>query len=891
MTHTDDTNNRDCYRKVIEHEEDQAGKGGQMVGLEEEQSLPIETFLNDEEPFHTPEGDSGDSSGSDYSDTHCKSRLPYSRKEQVEEEQEEQEEEEEEQEEEALPSFPLCRGRKTDVEMSAEDSEEDYDDLPRPPAPRGRHAALGKIPPRVIIEEEDDESDPEAENEVEEAEEQEPPRRKGRGRAKLRRREDAVVITEPHGGKEEDDDEDDYKDASDVEKTYKTGPLPDWAKDRAVELYQQYYEQMDALQKKVRKPISTLFAHVNDSRPAAVCAPNPWNAYSAWYTENGEYTKPKDYALKDWNAFVRDAYDKEVKSRIAEEDLSGCEAVCGAMKEYIEWFKERQRKYLEKAQQVWNEHGVHIFGYAMTTRQNNTSMGPSVVWGVGPEFKAVKERCQLSLSRSIEDLTTAFHLEQMEGSQAAANVLDLFEAMNPGSNQKETGKMADRRFLVRMTKHDVKRILDSTGKVAINSFIKHAYRLKLILRNWPTKVRVPGIAGLKSNSLGMSELRAVVSRRMEYVQKALKNQLQEGDKCLKHVHVEQWDKEATPTVGKGKGKGKGKSMAPPSGVPKLLPKSQQALSLWADNDNEINDTQVLPPAGTTQQVPPAAKTLAPPPARQPPLPPTKRSALPIPTKQPVLPPAMKRLFIPPSIPPPTQRPVMPTPVKEGNSALSPQPPESIGLYPATMLSRGPIPLLGIAPSAPLESRPTHAASGMILVESPERRAPVPRVVSRGTNTPIPHPHTTFRYGTSTSSIAQEAQEWEARQEAEFQAQRAAHESNMARLDAERAEMAAFWRPGTVEDGERPSKKRKLNTSATEQLASHDRSGVYRGQTSPVSLRITPPQAGVQFENAVAGSSHLRQTSAGVGENPRYDKYPKVDFKSGMFGGVLKPKRK
>ncbi|KAL0568520.1 hypothetical protein V5O48_013461 [Marasmius crinis-equi] len=950
-------------------EEDQPGpRDVEMRGRRGSEMSP-----GDEE--HGQDMNSGNESGSDFSETRRTGRQQkdQKRRDAIESEADDDDDEYEE-EGDNLPRPPRSRGRQC-TEEEEDEEEEDYDHLPRPTTTRSRDAERLRLARKVNVEEHDgneevketlpvpppprqkakprntdapDESEPEDEDEdeVEEVEEQEPPRRKGRGRTKLKRREDAVVITEPHDGDEtggeEEDDEDEDEDAADTEKTYKTGPLPDWAKDRAEELYQRYYEDMDAIAKKVRKPLSTLFAHVNDLRPASVRACNPWNAFSAWYTENGEFEKPKDCSLQDWNGFVCDAYDKEVKSRVAEEDLGIREVVREAMQEYIDWFEERQRKYLEavkedpakarrhlhkvvtpflkSAQQVWIEHGVHVFGYAMSTRQNNTSMGPSVVWGVGPEFKAVKERCQSSLSRSIEDLTTAFHVEQMEGSQAAADVLDLFEAMKPGPNPKETGKMADRRFLAKMIKHDVESLLGSTGKVAINSFLEHAYRLKLVLRNWPTKVGVPGIAGLKSNSLGTSELRAVVSRRMEYVQKALKNQLQEGDKCLKHVHIELWDEddinanmmaqrtvaivtdesgtvlvkaeqsksfqqalvdsadsddaEEAPTVAKGKGK----NTAPPPRIVKSNSRPKPALPLWADDEDEVDDTQPPPAAGEIHQVPPPAKTSAlPPPAKQPALPPTtKRLDLPATRKRPALLPTMQQPSIPPSIPPAIQRPAMPVPVKRRLASSTPVTEERRSL-----------------PSKVVEQSQLRELGGMILEISPERRAPVPRVVSRGINAPIPQPHTTFTYGRPTSNIAQELREWEARQARELHAQRTEHEAHMAQRESERAEMAAFWEAAAVEYGERPTKKRKLDVLATEQLDGRDRPVrplPVRGRGPDVATTPAahPPQAGIQSETAIAGPSRLRQNSTSVAESPRY---PRIDFKSGTFGGVLKPKRK
>ncbi|KAL0574857.1 hypothetical protein V5O48_007111 [Marasmius crinis-equi] len=357
---------------------------------------------------------------------------------------------------------------------------------------------------------------------------------------------------------EEDDDSDEGGAAG-----YKPGPLPEWVKTQAMKTYQAYYDTMMALAAKAEKPHEAIFAHVNDTKADAERAPNPWNAFLAYYNAESGEEKPDDWSPQEWTTHIRDMYRQVVASRVPEEDRGDPAVIREAMSDYIEWQEDRLANYIEGqkadpakckrliqtmlkpylklAQHSWTNHGIHVGGYALATRNNNTSMGPAIVWGVGQEYVAIRETHQVQIARYLEDMSAAYHVQQMGAAERDASVVRLYAHLRINGAEGVRGK--DRRVLAKIFRYDS---ADAIGKeLAPDSFVEMAVKHKLVVRNWPKGVAVPGAGGLTLNGLSQKALRAVVGPREEFVVKTIENRLHPKDKCHTHVRIEKWDNALT----------------------------------------------------------------------------------------------------------------------------------------------------------------------------------------------------------------------------------------------------------------------------------------------------------------------------------------------------------
>ncbi|KAL0571579.1 hypothetical protein V5O48_010385 [Marasmius crinis-equi] len=368
-----------------------------------------------------------------------------------------------------------------------------------------------------------------------------------------------------HDDDDDDDDDDNHNDDDEddeQEQGYKPGPLPDWAQKRAEECYEVYYNEMLKIAEDAKKSPQLVFTHVNDIVPTRAREINPWNAYCSWYHKEGPDMKPEDWTAQEWTTYISEQYDNELAQRLSVEDRKDRQEVREAMKEFIEWQQERLAAYVEEAksnprkssrllqgivtpfnqsaQRVWKEQGVHIFGFALPTRDNNRSMGQGLLWGGTPEFAAVKERLGSQVSRTLEDLTATFHILQMEQSENAGLVAHLY--LQLPARDKETPKARLLRLLREFVRYDS---LEACGtEVHLPSFVDKAFKHKLVLRNWPHKdIGIPGANGYRIASLPTRALQALVNPRVEFIRKTAENRLEDDDPCHIHLRVERWDED------------------------------------------------------------------------------------------------------------------------------------------------------------------------------------------------------------------------------------------------------------------------------------------------------------------------------------------------------------
>ncbi|KAL0569800.1 hypothetical protein V5O48_012168, partial [Marasmius crinis-equi] len=295
-----------------------------------------------------------------------------------------------------------------------------------------------------------------------------------------------------------------------------------------------------------KKSPQSVFDHVNDIVPVT----------------EGPNEKPENWTTQQWTTFISEEYDKEVEARLPDaEDRADPHQVREAMMEFVVWAEAGLMAYLEEAksdprkasrllrktttlfmqmaQRVYKEQGVHIFGFALPTREGNTSMGQGILWGGTPEFAAVKSWLGSQVSRTLEDLSAAFHMLQMEQSENAGLVAHLY--LQLPTKDRETPKSRLKRLIRLFISDDTKKLCGR--EIHIPSLVKKAFKYKLVLRNWPHKdIAIPGFNCDLSN-LNTPALRSIAQPRIDFIKKTAENTLEPDDPCLQHICVELWDED------------------------------------------------------------------------------------------------------------------------------------------------------------------------------------------------------------------------------------------------------------------------------------------------------------------------------------------------------------
>ncbi|KAL0568571.1 hypothetical protein V5O48_013408 [Marasmius crinis-equi] len=647
---------------------------------------------------------------------------------------------------------------------------------------------------------------------------------------------------------------------------YKRGPLSDEVKTEAEKIYQTYYNAMMKLADDAEKPHEAIFAHVNDVKADSERAPNPWNAFLAFYNAESDDKKPDDWTPQQWTTHICDIYKQTVASRVDEEDRNDPAVVREAMSDYIEWQEERLANYIEgqkadpakskrmlhtvlgpflkQAQHAWITHGVHVGGYALVTRNNNTSMGPGIAWGVGPEYVAVREAYKAQVSRYLEDMSAAYHVQQMGASQHSVSVMRLFSELRTKAG--EAPRERDRRVLAKIYRFDTEELVGK--QIAPNSFVNTAFKHKLVIRNWPTGVSVPGVGGFRLTDLSPKALRAIIAPREEFLTKTMNNSLRADDKCNKHFKIEKWDHDLTnlrvygqrelPLVtdvdGKTLVKAEGsksyqdamaklasdseEEVPPPPPATKKGRKAAQAktttapptLPLFADDDEEDSPRQSEAPA--SKQVPPAK---------------TARDSLP------------SSHTAPPPLPQPRRPP--PTTTLNGLCSVTsscrdsrpPPPPVNLHTKPRSSGSIHPPPIIaptvptpGTATMARYEALKTRNAALPSLPWLPENHAKQSKQLA-GDDVEEADYHTADLTNI-TGQMRKYEREQRERLDAEEREQQERFEEEQKRQERE----SLYWETYSGAPAEPPMKKRKLGESVPGQQASQSR------PTAPLPRRVS-----------------------------------------------------
>ncbi|KAL0566023.1 hypothetical protein V5O48_015993 [Marasmius crinis-equi] len=355
----------------------------------------------------------------------------------------------------------------------------------------------------------------------------------------------------------------DIDDAPDIEDDgviYVGGPLPQWAKDEAVELRAEYKAKIHTLALTAKKPDRAIYRHLNtiDQDPD-LRGTSPWNAFLAWYNVEGDEKKPKDCLIQDWNRYVSKLYKEEVEARVPEDQREDSEAIREGMADfidradgryglYIDDMKRNDPKKFEKkltdlaapflqmANKVYEQWGVHAFGYILSTEYDGTVSGPGFAWGASPQYLLVKEKCQAQITRTLQDFTTHFRCVHMEN-----KIVDVELVAELDRKPGESARERDRRLLGKFVVNDALRLLGEKNGVNIHSFVNKAMLKEIRIRNWPVGISVPGANGVTLNTLNTQSLRAIVQLREEYLK--LLVQGREAEAKTPYFTMEKWTKE------------------------------------------------------------------------------------------------------------------------------------------------------------------------------------------------------------------------------------------------------------------------------------------------------------------------------------------------------------
>ncbi|KAL0565421.1 hypothetical protein V5O48_016602, partial [Marasmius crinis-equi] len=355
--------------------------------------------------------------------------------------------------------------------------------------------------------------------------------------------------------KEKDDEDEDKDNKGNNEpnvnaitgKPYSPGPLSEELGDKAVKIYCDCMNKLEAIALSPNKPLHSILLHFNVGKPPGVRPPNPWNVFVLWYNMEGEYKKPEKWTIQTQTPYklLWPSTWTATKERL---------------NKHLDEVKSNPKKlsqYLDKMLKpvlYYVDHRILVWGAAHPTKPNNTSIGQGVMWSGSPLFARVKEHSETQVSRALQDMSTLIHMVQMEGTHASADVLDLYHEIHCSLKKppaKKSKQDKHRHWLATIIHHNTSHLLKNKHNLVISNFVFRALNYQLVLRNYPEDTSVPGVRKVTLHNLGAGFLKVMVSARVEYVNKSVAGTLMEKDKCHKHLYVESWseeDKAANPNI-------------------------------------------------------------------------------------------------------------------------------------------------------------------------------------------------------------------------------------------------------------------------------------------------------------------------------------------------------
>ncbi|KAG6906287.1 hypothetical protein DXG01_014751 [Tephrocybe rancida] len=177
---------------------------------------------------------------------------------------------------------------------------------------------------------------------------------------------------------------------SNIEGPFKSGPIPEQAKQHAFAIHASFEKQIQDLAAEIGKAPQLLFSLVGEGPSLSRHAPTRWGAFEAWYGVHGEMKKSKhtctDFQLvspQEWTKLVATEHDKYCKANLGDK-WEDPEALATLFEPIMAWYLEKhetyvedlrlegtfdkvirkvQHKYMCLAETAFRYNGVHCFGF------------------------------------------------------------------------------------------------------------------------------------------------------------------------------------------------------------------------------------------------------------------------------------------------------------------------------------------------------------------------------------------------------------------------------------------------------------------------------------------------------------------------------------------------
>ncbi|RDB18994.1 hypothetical protein Hypma_014441 [Hypsizygus marmoreus] len=317
---------------------------------------------------------------------------------------------------------------------------------------------------------------------------------------------------------------------------------------------------MEELAAQHQKPVHKFYQLVGQS-VATPKSLNQWNAYQVWYGVNGERKKPWDLTHAEWIKFVRQEYHDYLKSVLGDEwDDPKARATC--LEPIVSWYKERLQefvdekknngkfgpivtkvanKFVQLSSSVYEEYGIHVFGYAINTVPDQFGNTASSSWGGSPAYVTMRKEYDHTINVQIGDYNAMFRVAEM-----IQQGLDTSNQLFPVNHDRigtESPRDRDKRVFAEYLRCDMGKILAlcESGlspterrqlRMAWVDWANMAYEKKFCLRNWPVGAPLPG-KGFELKDIHES-IKISNSRRRAAVEDP------ENDDDQDYVHIVSW---------------------------------------------------------------------------------------------------------------------------------------------------------------------------------------------------------------------------------------------------------------------------------------------------------------------------------------------------------------
>ncbi|KAG6904725.1 hypothetical protein DXG01_007620 [Tephrocybe rancida] len=182
-----------------------------------------------------------------------------------------------------------------------------------------------------------------------------------------------------------------------VKGPFKSGPIPDQAKEHAFAIHANFKKQIQDLAAEIRKAPQLLFSLVGEGPLLSCHALTRWGTFEAWYGVHGEIKKSKN----NWNRIVTAECDKFCKDNLGDK-WEDPEALTELFEPIMTWHLEKYETYMEelKLEGTFNK-VIGKVQHEFVRLPDHISRTGSAMWGATPAFERMKIDEKGVISRQI----------------------------------------------------------------------------------------------------------------------------------------------------------------------------------------------------------------------------------------------------------------------------------------------------------------------------------------------------------------------------------------------------------------------------------------------------------------------------------------------------------